>query len=189
GDFFSSSFYVSGLVLDVPLAKSIARRLCEMAPTNPAIWLYPQTAFAIELMLQRHAIWLDIQLTQKSEQLPSLIKDMDGSAYHYLESRWRQHLAWLRYFDELCGQPMAPHSSLDQMRRSLQSSLYDRLLEAMDKESPESANAFRRGAYQRECQNPAEAKALETKLDNFRGMIRRRDEKIAKLKAKLKSKS
>lgn len=188
-DFFSASFYVSGLVYHVAAARAAAVRIRQLATLNAAVWLYPQTALAIEVMLQRPALWMNAPLARKCDALPSLITDIGGAPYQHLESRWRQHLAWHRYFELIKdGLDAVQSQRIDVMWAATLDSLYDRIVEAMQRECPESEQAFRRGALLSEGRNQGLTQALESKLENFRGMIRRRDEKIARLEARLKLK-
>lgn len=185
--FFSASFYLSGLVYHAPSARQCLERLDRLQHSNSLCHLYPTVITALELMLTGPAYWLARPLCEKVERLPSHITDLGGVRYASLASRWQQHLDLIAYLEERKqGETDSDRlRQLDAMLARTESSLYDKLLRAIARERPASADAFRRAAADREAESSETVQTLRAKLENFRGMIARRDEKIAKLEARL----
>lgn len=188
-DFHLASFYVSGLVYHTASTCQFIDALEAMEAVNTAGRLYPLGVLAVELMLQGSTYWLGRPLAEKRERLPSLISDKGGDDYRYLPSRWRQHVDFLKHFAARSAQTNQAEviAKLSLMSAAMDESLYDRIAGAIHREFPESEAAFRAGALRREAGSSAKVMELEAKLENFRGMIQRRDEKIVKLEAKLAS--
>ncbi len=185
--FFSSSFYLSGLVYHAPSARRCLERLDRLQHSNSLCHLYPTVITALELMLAGPAYWLARPLCEKVQRLPSHIRDLGGVRYPSVQSRWRQHLDLIAYLEERRQDETGDGAlrQLDAMVARTENSLYDKLLRAIARERPASADAFRRAAAAREVESSEIVTQLRAKLENFRGMIARRDEKIAKLEARL----
>jgi glycosyltransferase involved in cell wall biosynthesis len=190
-DFNAASFYVSGLVYHRESTCRFIDKLEALEPLNTAGRLYPLGVLATELMLQGDTYWYGKPLAEKKERLPSLIFDKGGDDYRHLPSRWRQYVDFMKYFD--AHKTGTDRSDIIQklsiMQASLESGLYERILGAIQRESPASVPAFHAGAMHRAQSSSAMVVELEAKLENFRGMIQRRDEKIKKLEARLASKA
>jgi glycosyltransferase involved in cell wall biosynthesis len=189
-DFHLASFYISGLVYHVPSTCRFIDALDAMEAVNTAGRLYPLTILAVELILLGNTCWLGCPLAEKRDRLPTRISDKDGDDYRHLPSRWHQHIDFMKHFAVRARQTNEEEviAKLSIMSSTMDESLYDRIAGAIHCEFPESEAAFRAGALRREAGNSAKVIELEAKLENFRGMIRRRDEKIARLNAKLVSK-
>lgn len=185
--FFSSSFYLSGLVYHAASARQCLDRLDQLQHSNSLCHLYPTVITALELMLIGPTYWLARPLCHKVERLPTHITDIGGVRYASLASRWQQHLDLINYLEtRRQGETDSERlQRLDTMLASTENSLYHKLLTAIARERPASAEAFRRAAAAREVETSETITALLAKLENFRGMIAGRDEKITKLAAKL----
>lgn len=194
-DFLKSSFYISGLVYHRETTARFVDELDSLEATSAAGRLYPLVVLALNVMLQGQGRWYPEPLVEKVQKLPTRISDLNGSPYNQLPSRWRQHMDFLRYFEEFQARGLTEEraSLIERMRQAMLSSVFGRVTRSIGQESPESLEAFHRTAreyYLNEAGDAGSGRSgdeviadLRKKLENFRGMVERRDAKIAKLMA------
>jgi hypothetical protein len=140
--FFASS-HAPGLVYRVAEVRPFLGRLRAMIDRgDAAATVYPQVLTAAYLLLRGGGVWWNRPLVVAGEQFETGIT-IDGETYTVPGQRWRQHLAFLEFFDEERKGDVAGASAMAAAQQKL---LFYLLRSAIKAERPDLVEAFDAGA-------------------------------------------
>lgn len=89
-DFHASSFYISGLVFSVSLAKQYLQSLRSRADTCMGVYYYPHTLLAAHMIAEGRAYFLPFAACKEKHNYSPNVQTPIGSSYNTLNARWEQ---------------------------------------------------------------------------------------------------
>ena len=97
-EFWSSSFYISGLVFNVQKARISLEGLAEFLK-NPSN-IYPQVMLSADLMMEGTSYFWNKPISSKKYQLPTYIESEGHKKYYHVCARWEQYKAFESFLEK-----------------------------------------------------------------------------------------
>jgi len=89
-EFHATSFYLSGIVFSVSLAKKYLQNLKSRADTCMGVYYYPHTLLAAHMIAEGRAYLAPFEVCKEISNFSPNVKTPTGSDYNVLTARWEQ---------------------------------------------------------------------------------------------------